>query len=143
MRIFFLSVVLFSPFPVFAADPDPTKVFGPGEKCPDSRLGKPKDLNVYFPFKPPADKKSWNDRARSVREQLLVATGLWPLPEKTPLNAVIHGKIERDGYIVETTPSGQELTAVNTGAGEGGQLLGPRLKAAGATCAVALSRERP
>src|SRR6202030_3100842 len=26
---------------------------------------------------------------------------LWPLPEKTALNAVVHGKIERDGYTVE------------------------------------------
>jgi len=101
MRLFLLSVVCLSPFPVLAADPDPTKVFSPGEKCPDSRLGKPKDLNGYFPFTPPADKASWNDRARAVREQLLVATGLWPLPEKTPLKPVIHGKIERDGYTVE------------------------------------------
>src|SRR6185369_15516590 len=36
-----------------------------------------------------------------LREQLLVATGLWPMPEKTPLNAVVHGKIERDGYTIE------------------------------------------
>ena len=30
-----------------------------------------------------------------------VAEGLWPEPEHTPLNAVIHGKIERDGYTIE------------------------------------------
>ena len=30
-----------------------------------------------------------------------MAEGLWPMPEKTPLNAVIHGKIERDGYTIE------------------------------------------
>ncbi len=32
---------------------------------------------------------------------MLVATGLWPMPEKTPTKAVIHGKVERDGYTVE------------------------------------------
>jgi dienelactone hydrolase len=36
-----------------------------------------------------------------VREQVLVANGLWPMPEKTPLQAVIHGKIDRDEYTVE------------------------------------------
>ena len=30
-----------------------------------------------------------------------VATGVWPLPEKTPLNAVVYGKVDRDGYTVE------------------------------------------
>ena len=41
-------------FPLLAAEPDPAKVFKSGEKCQDSRLGKPKDLNGYFPFTPPA-----------------------------------------------------------------------------------------
>ena len=36
-----------------------------------------------------------------MRQQLLVALGMWPSPTKTPLNAVIHGRVERDGYTVE------------------------------------------
>jgi hypothetical protein len=36
-----------------------------------------------------------------VRRQILVAEGLWPMPTKTPLNAVIHGRIERPEYTVE------------------------------------------
>ncbi|HRQ89992.1 MAG TPA: acetylxylan esterase, partial [Bacteroidia bacterium] len=36
-----------------------------------------------------------------VRRRILVSQGLWPMPTKTPLNAVIHGKIERDRYSVE------------------------------------------
>ncbi len=47
------------------------------------------------------DQKQWAQRAKELREQILVAEGLWPMPQKTPLNPVIHGKIERDGYIVE------------------------------------------
>ena len=39
--------------------------------------------------------------SKSTREQLLVATGLWPMPEKRPLNASVHGKIERHGYTIE------------------------------------------
>jgi dienelactone hydrolase len=83
------------------SDDNPTRLFSDRSDIKDARLQKPRDLNGYFPFTPPADKSSWNDRADKVRTQMLVATGLWPLPEKTPLNAVIHGKIERDGYTVE------------------------------------------
>jgi dienelactone hydrolase len=48
-----------------------------------------------------SDKAQWEKRAQEVRQQLLVANGLWPMPDKTPLKAVIHGKIERDEYTVE------------------------------------------
>jgi dienelactone hydrolase len=78
----------------------PTDVLG-GQKPADARLGPPKTLNDYFPFTPPKTKEEWAKRRQQVREQLLVALGLWPMPEKTPLDPVIHGKIERDGYTVE------------------------------------------
>ena len=60
-----------------------------------------KDLNGYFPFHPPESLDQWKPRREYVRRQILVATGLWPMPTKTPLNPVIHGKIEGDGYTVE------------------------------------------
>jgi dienelactone hydrolase len=85
----------------FAADEDPTKVFTGDLKPTDARLGPPKTLNDYFPFVVPKSKEAWEARRAQLREQLLVATGLWPLPEKTPLNAVVHGAIERDEYTVE------------------------------------------
>ncbi len=83
------------------SDESPTRLFSDRSEIKDARLGKPKDLNGYFPFTPPKSKESWNDRVGQVRTQTLVALGLWPLPEKTPLKPVIHGKIERDGYTVE------------------------------------------
>jgi hypothetical protein len=43
----------------------------------------------------------WRERSHAIREQILVSSGLWPMPEKTPLNARMFGKIERDGYSVE------------------------------------------
>jgi dienelactone hydrolase len=52
-------------------------------------------------FQPPATAQAWRDRARAVREQLLVSTGLWPMFPKTPLNPQVYGKIERDGYTIE------------------------------------------
>src|SRR5262249_49937199 len=79
------------------AGKDPTRIFGPD----DSRLDRPKDLNGYFPFTPPASKAAWEARRKELREQVLVAVGLWPIPEKTPLTPVVHGKIDRDDYTVE------------------------------------------
>ncbi|MDY3562415.1 hypothetical protein R5W23_003881 [Gemmata sp. JC673] len=80
---------------------DPTKVFTGGKKPTDVRLGAPKTLNGYFPFVVPKTKEAWEARRTQLREQLLVATGLWPLPEKTPLNAVVHGTIDRGEYTIE------------------------------------------
>ena len=74
----------------------------PADQLPaDARLKPLKDLDGYFPFTPPTSKIIWADRADRVRRQILVSQGLWPMPTKTPLNAVIHGKIEREEYTVE------------------------------------------
>src|SRR3954468_2563038 len=67
----------------------------------DIRLQTPKDLNGEFPFTPPKTKAEWEKRAEYVRRQILVSQGLWPMPTKTPLNAVIHGRIDRPEYSVE------------------------------------------
>ncbi len=67
----------------------------------DVRNAPPKDLNGYFPFSPPASLEKWQARQDQVKRQILVSQGLWPMPTKTPLNAVIHGKIEREGYTIE------------------------------------------
>ena len=67
----------------------------------DVRLDPPKDLNGYFPFDPPTSLEVWKARKEEVRRRIRVSQGLWPMPTKTPLNAVIHGKIERDGYTIE------------------------------------------
>ena len=67
----------------------------------DVRQREPKDLNGYFPFSPPASLSEWDARRDYVRRQILVAEGLWPMPARTPLNPVIHGKVEGDGFTVE------------------------------------------
>lgn len=85
----------------FANADDPTRILKASESSKDYRLKPAKTLNDYFPFKVPATLEEWNARKIILREQILVALGLWPLPEVTPLNAVIHSPIERDGYTVE------------------------------------------
>jgi hypothetical protein len=81
--------------------PPGSRVLQPGELPKDSRLGPLKDLNGYFPFAVPTSREQWQDRSDQVRRQIQVAAGLWPLPEKTPLNPVVYGSIDREGYTVE------------------------------------------
>ena len=74
----------------------------PEGKLPnDVRLQPLKDLEGYFPFTPPTSKAEWDKRAERVRRQILVSQGLWPMPTKTQLNAVIHGRIDRPDYTVD------------------------------------------
>jgi hypothetical protein len=72
-----------------------------GQVPADQRLQEPKDLDGYFPFTPPTTPAAWDERAEQVRLQIRVALGLWPEPERTPLNAVIHGRSEQPGYSLE------------------------------------------
>ena len=60
-----------------------------------------KTLNTPRQFPAIDSREAWQKRAREIREHILVSCGLWPMPEKTPLNPRIFGKIERDGYSVE------------------------------------------
>jgi dienelactone hydrolase len=85
--------------PLFAADV--TRVVPDGKLPEDSRLQPLKDLDGYFPWTPPTSPQAWQPRADQVRMQMRVALGIWPAPTKTPLNPVIHGKIDRDDYTVE------------------------------------------
>ncbi|HSZ57528.1 MAG TPA: acetylxylan esterase [Tepidisphaeraceae bacterium] len=88
---------------VAAGAPDRApRVFAAGESSDDIRLRQARDLDHPFVFEPDFQEKSqWQARAKRLREQVLVAEGLWPLPAKTPVNAVIHGKIDRDAYTIE------------------------------------------
>ncbi len=79
----------------------PLRALPPGQLPSDVRLKPLKDLEGYFPFTPSATRAEWQARAQQVRRELSVALGLWPMPDKTPLNAVIHGKLDQPDYTVE------------------------------------------
>jgi hypothetical protein len=59
------------------------------------------DLNTPRTFPTITTREEWLKRASDIREHLLVSCGLWPMPDKTPLNPHIFGRISRDGYSVE------------------------------------------
>jgi dienelactone hydrolase len=74
---------------------------GPRDPSADRRFAPLRTLNSEFPFQPSPTSEAWHARAEIVRRQVQVALGLWPMPERTPLEAVVHGKVSRDGYTVE------------------------------------------
>lgn len=67
----------------------------------DDRLTNLKTLNDHFPFDVPNDPATWYQRSDVLRRRVLVATGLWPMPERTRLRPKIFGKTTRDGFTVE------------------------------------------
>lgn len=80
---------------------DGHRVLPAGELPNDSRLGPLKTERAEFPFTPSQSRDEWVARKEEVRRTMLVSMGLWPLPEKTPLNSVIHGAIDCGDYQVE------------------------------------------
>ncbi len=72
-----------------------------GELPQDSRLEPLQDLNGYFPMEVPASRSAWARRAENVRRRVLVSQGIWPMPTRTPLAAVVHGRQEHGGYSIE------------------------------------------
>jgi dienelactone hydrolase len=93
----FIFTVLFA----LSAQEAPPRVLPEGKAPADARLAPPKDLNAYFPFDVPATREAWEKRAAELRRQTAVATGLWPMPERTPLNAQVFGRVERPDFTVE------------------------------------------
>ena len=72
----------------------------PSRIVSDARVHQLRNNQTTYTF-PGYTKAEWQATATSLREHILVSNGLLPMPEKTPLNAEIFGKIERDDYTVE------------------------------------------
>ena len=80
---------------------DPGRVFPEGERPADARLGELRTLNSYVPFQNVESKEQWATRQADIKRRLLISQGLWPEPTKTPLNAVVHGRVEFEDYTVD------------------------------------------
>jgi dienelactone hydrolase len=73
-----------------------------GDGFDDGRIAAARDLDHPGVFTPAfATKAEWMARADALRRQVRVALGLWPWPERTALNAMVRGRIVRDGYTIE------------------------------------------
>lgn len=78
------------------------RVFTESDRIPlDRRLGPPRRVSEGNDFKPYTDRAAWEARVRYLRKKSLVAAGLWPLPKKCPLNAVVTGEMDCGDYTIE------------------------------------------
>ncbi len=102
IRAFVFGAISVIVAPAYGDAASASRVLPEGQSLKDSRLSKIHDVDHPHDFAPDfADRAAWEKRREVVRDQVLLANGLLPLPEKTPLNPVIHGKIDRDDYTVE------------------------------------------
>jgi len=67
----------------------------------DRRASEVKHLDHVYEFTPYKSKEEWKARAEYLRGQILFASGLLPMPEKTPLNAKVFGLVDKGDYTVE------------------------------------------
>jgi hypothetical protein len=72
-----------------------------GQLPADHRLGDLQNLNGTFPMQAVQRATDWPARQAEIRRRILLSQGLWPLPSRPPLNAVVHGRVERDDYVVD------------------------------------------
>ncbi len=67
----------------------------------DSRLATVRHLDVHYPAPQFETLAQWKARAKELRTHVLACAGLLPLPERTPLNPQVLGRIEGDDYVIE------------------------------------------
>ncbi len=67
----------------------------------DARNKNVPDTNTHFTMPAYRTLGEWEAHKQKLRDQILFAAGLVPMPEKNPLHPVIFGRIEREGYSVE------------------------------------------
>lgn len=67
----------------------------------DARNTRVPDTNTHFTMPAYHTRAEWEAHKGKLRDQILFAAGLTPLPERNPLHPVIFGRIERNGYTVD------------------------------------------
>lgn len=74
---------------------------GPVVPAVDARNIEIVTTDTHLPLPHFTSLKTWEKRKAFLRNQILVAAGLSPMPEKTPLHPQVFGKLEGEGYTVE------------------------------------------
>ena len=92
----FILILLFAKEAIMAQASDWTTVFIPKDGRTEIR-----HLDMVYTFPSYTTRASWESRSEYLRKRTLTSTGLWPMPDKCPLNVKVTGKIEGDDYTIE------------------------------------------
>jgi len=68
---------------------------------PDERFRETRYTNSPSSFPEYKTREEWEARCSEIRRKILVNSGLWPMPEKCPLNVKVVDTLDRDGYIIQ------------------------------------------
>lgn len=85
---------------------DPERAMGdmralpPGESVRDMRAETVRDTNTVFLMPRFESLAQWESASALLRQRILLGSGLYPMPEKTPLNARISAEEEYEDYVV-------------------------------------------
>lgn len=77
------------------------RILPTGQMPADQRRTQSRTIISGHRFTPPTSIDEWNQRREEVRTRILVANGLWPMPNRPAVQAIVHGKIEKNGYSIE------------------------------------------
>ncbi|HPC15531.1 MAG TPA: acetylxylan esterase [Candidatus Hydrogenedentes bacterium] len=77
------------------------RVLNTGDSVHDRRAQSERHTDTVFTMPVFHSREEWEAAAHEIRQRILLSSGLVPLPEKTPLNAHVFGRIERGDYSVE------------------------------------------
>ncbi len=67
----------------------------------DERVWNVKDEHAHYTLPRYRSREEWIGRAEYIKRHILICCGLWPIPERTPLNPRRFGRIMRGDYAVE------------------------------------------
>jgi dienelactone hydrolase len=77
------------------------RVLNVPEAVIDRRGQQARETNTIFTMPEFHSRAEWENYASKLRKQILLTSGLYPLPEKTPLNAEVTDKLTGEGYTIE------------------------------------------
>ena len=112
MRVRALSIAVLAAVSVAFADSLPDQ---------DRRNSYLPNTGTHFTMAEHGSLGAWKKRAEFLRKQMLSATGLMPMPPKTPLHAQVFDKIEGEDYFIEKV-----LLETHPGFFLGGNLYRPK-----------------
>ncbi len=67
----------------------------------DQRAVRVRETNTVFTMPEYPSVEAWESYANELRRRVLLSSGLYPMPDRTPLNAKIFDKITHDDYTIE------------------------------------------
>jgi hypothetical protein len=73
----------------------------PAVQSADPRASALVTLDGEHAWKFEGDAKAWSAESERIRRQVQVAAGLWPMPERGPVRAIVRGEVDRGEYKVQ------------------------------------------